>query len=130
MVKKSMYLIIFVIFQIIFSSLTIVVSEMDKELAGEQKHDTEYYWWYICIIIGTFSEKSIDDDGWIDQIITNNTNGVAFGLLRNNENPDETTPKFLFINNMTVSIMIPYPYSFGYIGNNFMCMISRDCCIR
>ena len=81
MIKKRHYPTIFVIFLIISPTLTIVASEMDKRLIDEQKHDTEYYWWHICIVIGTFSEKSIDDDGWIDQIITNNTNGVVFGLL-------------------------------------------------
>jgi hypothetical protein len=128
MLKKRIYLTIFVISQIIFSSLTIVVSERDKEVTGEQNHDTDYYWFGICIVIGLFDEKSIDDSSYISQFITNHTNGIVFGLLRDNENPEEMTPRFFYIRNMTVSI--PTFYYIGYIGDNFLCVISRDCDIR
>ena len=130
MIKKRHYPTIFVIFLIISPTLTIVASEMDKRLIDEQKHDTEYYWWGMCIVIGTFSQKSIDDKGYIDRIVTNNTNGIAWGLLRNNDNPSEMPPRILLIRNMKVSISIPCPYSCGYIGNNFMFVISKSCDMR
>ena len=111
--------------QVIFSSLPIVASEMNKDLTNI---DTDYYWFSVCTIIGTFDEKSIDDAGYISKYIIENTNGIVFGLLRDNENPEEKTLKFLNIRDMTVSI--PIDYHTGYIGDMFLCTISRDCTIR
>jgi hypothetical protein len=102
MINKRIYLIIFVVFWIISTSLPIVVSEIDKGLISYQKHDNEYYWFSICIVIGTFDEKRIDNTSYINKYVTNQTNGILFGILRDNENLDETTLRFFCIRNMTV----------------------------
>jgi hypothetical protein len=101
---------------------------MNKDSISYQIIDTDYYWFSTCTIIGSFNKKSIDDSGYISQYIIENTNGIVFGLLRDNENPEEKTLRLVHIKDMTVSI--PIDYHTGYIGNTFLCSISRDCTIR
>jgi len=126
--KKRIYLIIFVVIQITFYSLPAVVSELNKDSTSYQNIDTDYYWFSNCIIIGSFDKKSIDDSGYISQYIIENTDGIAFGLLRDNEKPEEKTLRLIYIRDMTVSI--PIDYHTGYIGDMFLCGISKDCTIR
>lgn len=121
---------ILVIVLITFSMHSIVDSKEVKRIDENQERDTHYYWWGICVIIGVFTEKSYDDTSYISQIVTNHTWGIAIGLLRDNEHPENMTGRILCFRDMTVRIPDTIYSYCGYIGKKFLCVLSRDCDIR
>lgn len=70
----------------------------------------------------------MDNTSYINKYVTNYTNGIIFSLSYDNEYPVVETLRFFCIRNMIVSI--PTVYYIGYIGYNFLCVISRDCDMR
>ncbi len=124
-------LIVFVILQIIFSSATMKVAKQDEGPIMKQKNDSEYYWFSICVMIGSFDEKNHHDAGYTSKYELNHTKGITFGLLRDNENPEDETLKLLRMTNATVRIIPTYhDATMGYIGDTLLCVISRDCIIK
>jgi hypothetical protein len=133
MIKKGLYLTIFVMVLIMSSSLSIAMGEKSENLKNRHNYDPFDSVNGIYLIIGMFDGISIDDRGYCSKYILDHTYGLIIGYKHHmNEDGTVNETGLVFISLRDMRLIFPTfdCWNIRYIGDNFLCILTQKFSIR